>query len=84
MTENLPASVVQFFSASQQADAEGWAQAFAEDGAFHHLAGTEPLRGRAAIWTFLAGVTPGFQEFRGLTIEGAYAVGTGYAITPAP
>ncbi|MFJ9180564.1 nuclear transport factor 2 family protein [Streptomyces sp. NPDC102360] len=76
----MPLAVLQFFRASQQADADAWVDAFAEDGAFHDPVGTEPLVGRAAIRDFLATTLATFEPFLGLTPTQAHTVGRRVAV----
>ncbi|MEY9862052.1 hypothetical protein ABH935_007696 [Catenulispora sp. GAS73] len=70
----MPTAVLQFFSASQNADAPTWAAAFADDGVFHDPVGTPPITGREAIQAFIAGVLPNFDPFLGLTPHSAHTV----------
>ncbi|MDL4820070.1 nuclear transport factor 2 family protein [Actinomadura opuntiae] len=76
----MPASVLQFFAASQNRDADAWAAAFAEDGVFHDPVGRPPITGRAAIHRFIASVLPNFQPFLGLTPLEAHTVGNQVAV----
>ncbi|MFF3570075.1 hypothetical protein ACFYXQ_20050 [Nocardia jiangxiensis] len=41
----MPAAVMQSFAASQSADADAWADAFAVDGVFHDPVGEPPIVG---------------------------------------
>jgi steroid Delta-isomerase len=77
----MPLSVLQFFRASQQGDADAWAAAFAEDGVFHDPVGAEPLTGRAAIRDFIASVLPNFSPFLGLTPLQAHTVAGHVAVS---
>ncbi|MFT2015120.1 nuclear transport factor 2 family protein [Streptomyces sp. 796.1] len=76
----MPPAVLQFFQASQDGDADAWAQAFAQDGVFHDPVGTAPITGRAAIHAFIASVLPGFRPFLGLTPTEAHTVGNHVAV----
>ncbi|RSM99496.1 hypothetical protein DMB42_42075 [Nonomuraea sp. WAC 01424] len=77
----MPAAVLQFFTASQNADADTWAAAFADDGVFHDPVGPPPITGRAAIHRFIASVLPGFHPFLGLTPLQAHTVGNQVAVS---
>lgn len=76
----MPASVMQFFTASQAGDIDAWADAFAADGVFHDPVGRPPIVGRAAIRAFIASVVPGFHPFLGLTPHEAHTVGNQVAV----
>ncbi|MFJ9692831.1 nuclear transport factor 2 family protein [Kitasatospora sp. NPDC101183] len=77
----MPAAVLQFFRASQEADADTWAASFTEDGVFHDPIGTDPITGRDAIRDFIAGIVPNFQPFLGLTPIEAHTVGRHVAVS---
>ncbi|MEV4252831.1 nuclear transport factor 2 family protein [Spirillospora sp. NPDC049652] len=77
----MPHAVLQFFRASQEGDADTWANAFAQDGVFHDPIGTAPIVGRAAIRDFIASVLPRFQPFLGLTPIEAHTVGDHVAVS---
>ncbi|MEU9075831.1 nuclear transport factor 2 family protein [Kitasatospora sp. NPDC004745] len=77
----MPKAVLQFFEASQSADADRWADAFAEDALFHDPVGTEPIKGREAIRTFIKSVIPNFDPFLGLTPLEAHNVGEFTAVS---
>lgn len=77
----MPASVLEFFAASQAADVDRWAAAFAQDGVFHDPVGRPPIVGRAAIGDFIASVLPGFRPFLGLTPIEAHTVGHHVAVS---
>ncbi|KJS55926.1 nuclear transport factor 2 family protein [Streptomyces rubellomurinus] len=76
----MPLAVLQFFRASQEGDADAWADAFAEDGVFHDPIGTAPITGRTAIRAFIASVLPGFRPFLGLTPVEAHTTGRHVAV----
>lgn len=77
----MPTAVLQFFRASQHADAATWAAAFADDGVFHDPVGTPPITGRDAIEAFIAGILPNFEPFLGLTPHTAHTVGPHTAVS---
>ncbi|MFE7194316.1 nuclear transport factor 2 family protein [Kitasatospora sp. NPDC057541] len=76
----MPPAVLRFFHASQQGDADAWADAFSADGVFHDPVGSEPIVGREAIRAFIASVLPGFDPFLGLTPREAHTVGRSVAV----
>ncbi|NEW53428.1 nuclear transport factor 2 family protein [Nocardia cyriacigeorgica] len=76
----MPAAVMKFFAASQSADADAWADAFAVDGVFHDPIGEPPIVGRPAIREFIASVLPNFSLFLGLTPREAHTVGNSVAV----
>ncbi|MFI6444181.1 nuclear transport factor 2 family protein [Kitasatospora sp. NPDC050543] len=77
----MPKSVLQFFTASQQGDADAWADAFAEDALFHDPVGQKPIEGREAIRAFIKSVLPNFDPFLGLTPLEAHTVGQFVAVS---
>ncbi|MFJ9607458.1 nuclear transport factor 2 family protein [Kitasatospora sp. NPDC101176] len=77
----MPASVLQFFAASQRADARAWADAFAEGAVFHDPVGRPPITGRAAIRARIASVLPNFRPFLGITPLEAHATADFVAVT---
>ncbi|MFE9118776.1 nuclear transport factor 2 family protein [Streptomyces sp. NPDC007172] len=81
MLPAMPPAVLQFFRASQEGDADAWAQSFAVDGVFHDPVGTPPVLGRTAIRDFIASVLPNFQPFLGLTPLDAHTVGKWVAVS---
>ncbi|MFD5542000.1 nuclear transport factor 2 family protein [Streptomyces sp. NPDC127079] len=80
-TPVMPPAVLQFFQASQNADADAWSSAFAEDALFHDPVGTPPLEGRAAVHDLVVSVITGFSHFFGLTPTEAYTAGASVADT---
>ena len=77
----MPKSVLQFFNASQVADADAWADAFASDGVFHDPVGQAPMQGREEIRTRIKAVLTGFDPFLGITPVEAYTVGDLVAVS---
>ncbi|MFG2722577.1 nuclear transport factor 2 family protein [Streptomyces sp. NPDC048416] len=77
----MPPAILQFFHASQDADADTWAESFAQDGVFHDPIGTAPIVGRAAIRDFIASVLPNFRPFLGLTPIDAHTIGNHVAVS---
>ncbi|MFJ1896761.1 nuclear transport factor 2 family protein [Streptomyces sp. NPDC088115] len=77
----MPRSVLNFFLASQRADAGAWAESFAVDGLFFDPVGTEPLRGREAIRRHIASVLPEFRPFLGITPVEAHTVAGSVAVS---
>lgn len=77
----MPPAVLQFFQASQNGDADAWADAFAEDALFHDPVGTPPLEGRAAVHDLVTSVLTTFSTFLGLTPTEAHTAGNSVAVT---
>ncbi|MFC4913195.1 nuclear transport factor 2 family protein [Actinomadura gamaensis] len=77
----MPASVLEFFAASQRGDAAAWAATFAEDGVFHDPVGQPPIVGRDAVHAFIGSVLPNFDPFLGLTPVEAHTVGNSVAVS---
>ncbi|MFI6444177.1 nuclear transport factor 2 family protein [Kitasatospora sp. NPDC050543] len=77
----MPNSVLQFFAASQRADADAWAESFAVNAVFHDPVGQPPLHGREAIRARLRSVLPQFRPFIGITPIEAHTVGDLVAVS---
>ncbi|WP_415950011.1 nuclear transport factor 2 family protein [Streptomyces sp. KLOTTS4A1] len=77
----MPKAVHQFYAGSQAADADLWAEAFAEDGIFHDPVGSRPIEGREAIRAKLHNVIPRFDPFLGITPIDAYTTGGQTAVS---
>ncbi|MFE4974899.1 nuclear transport factor 2 family protein [Kitasatospora sp. NPDC056651] len=77
----MPASLLQFFAASQRADAAAWADAFAVNAVFRDPVGQPPITGRAAIRARIASILPNFRPFLGITPLDAHATADFVAVS---
>ncbi|AYG79783.1 hypothetical protein DWB77_01901 [Streptomyces hundungensis] len=68
----MPRAVLDFFLASQRADADAWAAAFAPQGVFHDPVGEPALVGREAIRKRIHSILPSFRPFLGITPDEAH------------
>ncbi|MFE9405162.1 nuclear transport factor 2 family protein [Streptomyces sp. NPDC006530] len=68
----MPRAVLEFFLASQRADADAWAATFTPQGVFHDPVGQPPLVGREAIRKRIHSILPSFRPFLGITPNEAH------------
>lgn len=77
----MPRSVLDFFLASQRADAHAWAAAFSAGAVFHDPVGQPPIVGRAAIRKRISSILPNFRPFLGITPQEAHVTGDFVAVS---